>query len=79
MTLNDQLDYYGSAANMAARLQGKSEGWDIVLSEDIARDVAVQDILHDLDPAREAAEMKGFAKPVPFLRVRAETLDARRG
>lgn len=79
VTLNDQLDYYGSAANMAARLQGKSEGWDIVLSREIARDAAVSDILRDLDPVQEEAEMKGFSKPVPFFRIRPETLDARRG
>jgi class 3 adenylate cyclase len=79
VTLNDQLDYYGSAANMAARLQGKSEGWDIVLSEEISADVAVQEILRNLDPVTEEAEMKGFSKPVPFVRIRPETLDRRRG
>tara|TARA_R110000787_G_scaffold16622_15_gene50477 strand:+ start:16122 stop:17936 length:1815 start_codon:yes stop_codon:yes gene_type:complete len=79
VTLNDQLDYYGSAANMAARLQGKSEGWDIVLSKEIARDVAVREILSQLNPVEEEAEMKGFSKPVPFLRITPEDLNARRG
>ena len=32
VTLNDWLDYFGPTVNMAARLQGQSEGRDIVLS-----------------------------------------------
>ena len=31
VTLNDRLDYFGSTVNMAARLQGQSQGGDIVL------------------------------------------------
>ena len=30
VNLNDRLDYFGSTVNMAARLQGQSEGGDIV-------------------------------------------------
>ena len=32
VNLNDRLDYFGSTVNMAARLQGQSQGGDIVLS-----------------------------------------------
>ena len=35
VTLNDRLDYFGSTINMAARLQGESDGGDIVFSEDL--------------------------------------------
>ena len=31
VNLNDRLDYFGSTVNMAARLQGQSQGGDIVL------------------------------------------------
>ena len=78
VTLNDQLDYYGSAANMAARLQAQSDGWDIVLSEAIAEDGEVRDMLASLDPASEEATMKGFTDPVPFYRIRPATLEALR-
>lgn len=78
VTLNDQLDYYGSAANMAARLQAQSDGWDIVLSEAIAEDGEVRDMLASLDPASEEATMKGFTDPVPFCRIRPATLEALR-
>ena len=42
VTLNDRLDYFGSTVNMAARLQGQSEGGEIVLSRAVADDPAVQ-------------------------------------
>ena len=41
VNLNDRLDYFGSTVNMAARLQGQSEGGDIVLSRAVADDPAV--------------------------------------
>ena len=41
VNLNDRLDYFGSTVNMAARLQGQSQGGDIVLSRAVADDPAV--------------------------------------
>ena len=45
VNLNDRLDYFGSTVNMAARLQGQSEGGDIVLSRAVADDPAVKPLL----------------------------------
>lgn len=42
---NDVLDYFGTTANLAARLQRESEGNDIVLSEDVWQDPGVQAVL----------------------------------
>ncbi len=42
---NDILDYFGTTANLAARLQRESEGNDIVMSEDVWRDPGVQKVL----------------------------------
>ena len=69
VNLNERLDYFGSAVNLAARLQGTSEGGDIVLSEALAEDGAVQAVLADLDVRREAVALKGFAAPVTFWRI----------
>ena len=69
VTLNDRLDYFGTTVNMAARLQGQSTGGDVVLSEEIARDPGVAEQLEELKPSRETARIKGFEKPVPFLRL----------
>ena len=70
VTLNDRLDYFGTTVNLAARLQSESRGGDIVLSAEIARDPAVAARLDDLGPVAEEAELKGFDRPVAFLRLR---------
>lgn len=70
VTLNDRLDYFGSTVNMAARLQGQSEGGDIVLSPEIAQDASVAPLLADLQVARDQASLKGFDQPIMFFRLR---------
>jgi len=76
VTLNNRLDYYGTAANKAARLEGQSLGGDIVLSEEFAGDPAVAPLAAELGAVRETAELKGFPEPVPFYRIAAERLAA---
>ena len=73
VTLNDRLDYFGSTVNMAARLQGQSEGGDIVLSRAVAEDPAVKPLLAGIPVREESVPLKGFAKPVGFLRVLARS------
>jgi class 3 adenylate cyclase len=70
VTLNGRLDYFGSTVNLAARLQGQSEGGDVVISAALAADPAAAKRLQTLDTQREAARLKGFGDPVAFLRVR---------
>ena len=79
VTLNDRLDYYGTAANKAARLEGQSNGGDIVMSPQFAADPEVARLLADLPTHAESASLKGFDAPIEFLRVSAETLAARGG
>lgn len=69
VTLNDRLDYFGTTVNLAARLQGQSQGDDIVLSDVMAADPAVATMLSDLQVSRETAELRGFDEAVPFLRL----------
>ena len=78
VTLNGKLDYYGAAANMAARLQGQSTGGDIVLSEQFAGDPAMQDLVKTYAPTRETVTLKGFDQAVPFFRISAQVLAERR-
>ena len=74
VTLNDKLDYYGSTANMAARLQAQSLGDDIVLSMELATDPAIANLLQNCNPVTDSCELKGFSKPVSFIRVTAEDI-----
>ncbi len=69
VNLNDRLDYFGSTVNMAARLQGQSQGGDIVISRAVAEDPAVKPILIAVACREESVPLKGFAVPVGFVRV----------
>ncbi|WP_374652448.1 adenylate/guanylate cyclase domain-containing protein [Dongia sp.] len=69
VTLNDRLDYFGSTVNMAARLQGQSQGGDIVLSQEMRDDPAVAPTLAGLDIRAESATLKGFAEKLTFYRM----------
>jgi class 3 adenylate cyclase len=70
VTLNDRLDYFGSAVNMAARLQAQSVGGDLVLSETVASDPSVTPLLRSLSVVPDRAMLKGFEQPQHFVRVR---------
>ena len=69
VTLNDRLDYFGSAVNLAARLQGESAGGDIVLSETMAGEPGIAERLAALGAKPETARVKGFAEPVALRRI----------
>ena len=69
VNLNDRLDYFGSTVNMAARLQGQSEGGDIVISRGVADDPAVKPLLAKVGSREENVALKGFATPIGFVRV----------
>lgn len=69
VSLNDRLDYFGSTVNMAARLQGQSTGGDIVLSRAVADDPAVRPLLQAAPTRDESVSLKGFDRPVGFVRV----------
>jgi class 3 adenylate cyclase len=74
VTLNDRLDYFGSTVNLAARLQGRSEGDDLVLSASLTEDPAVAPLLAGLRLEEEMARLKGFEAPIRLFRLR--TADA---
>ncbi len=71
VNLNDRLDYFGSTVNLTARLQGRSRRGEVVLSESLAADPAVAPLLEGRPLNRESAELKGFDRPVPFVRLTA--------
>jgi class 3 adenylate cyclase len=62
VTLNDILDYFGTAVNLAARIQKESRGGDIVLTEDVWRDPHVQKVLTERPHQHEVivAEVRGL-------------------
>lgn len=71
VSLNNRLDYFGSTANMAARLEGQSAGGDIVISATLAADPDVAAMLQPFALTEEAAVLKGFDQPTAFVRLAA--------
>lgn len=71
VTLNERLDYFGGTVNLAARLQGRSEGGDIVLSAALLAEPEVKALLAGHRLSEESAAIKGFAAPVPYYRIPA--------
>jgi class 3 adenylate cyclase len=69
VTLNDRLDYFGTTANKAARLSDMSNGGDIVLSQEMASDAAVLEVLAGRRASPCAEHVKGFDAPVHFIRT----------
>ncbi len=69
---NDRLDYFGRTVNLAARIQGLSEGEDLVLSDTLLQDPSVQKILNALEVSKEGfnAQLKGIREGVPVTRIR---------
>lgn len=65
----DTLDYFGTTVNLAARLQGESRGDDIVVSEALAADPVVADVLAGHVLEKETALLHGLAEPVSYYRV----------
>jgi class 3 adenylate cyclase len=74
VTLNDRLDYFGSTVNMAARLQGESQGGEIVLSPEIAEDPAVRPLLAECGMHPDQAALKGYEQAIRFYRLRPPPL-----
>ncbi len=60
VNLNNRLDYFGQAVNMAARIQGTAGGGDIVISSEIRHDPA--------SIARMRGHVTGLAKRIERLK-----------
>ncbi len=75
--LNDRLDYFGGAVNLAARVQGQSEGDDIVITRHVASRTDDATALRELDwfSAELQADLKGLDAPVPLLRFHRTRTD----
>ena len=76
VTLNERLDYFGSVVNLAARLEGQSQGHDVVISQAMMTDPAVMDYLkhHDVNVKSFDANLKGFADSFTLHRLTVDTV-----
>jgi class 3 adenylate cyclase len=67
VTLNERLDYFGTAVNLAARAQHEARGGEIVLTGEVAAEAP--DLAGEAEPFD--VELRGFSAPVRLYRLRA--------
>jgi class 3 adenylate cyclase len=71
VTLNERLDYFGTTVNIAARLGSLSAGDDIVISDGVRREAAVETLLGDAGVSMSSltAEIRGLEERLQVWRV----------
>jgi class 3 adenylate cyclase len=73
VTLNEKLDYFGTTINTTARLEGQSDGTDLVISDVVYNDPKVQALLEDPDNGFRVesftSQLKGFDEDFTLYRV----------
>jgi class 3 adenylate cyclase len=69
VTLNERLDYFGTAVNIAARAQGEAHGGDVVVTLQVSDEAA--ELLEDpgLTSERFAVLLRGISEPVELVRI----------
>ena len=68
---NGRLDYFGSTANIAARLGGLSEGGDMIISQEMRQDDAVDEVLREWGATAHSfdADVRGIETPLEVWRL----------
>lgn len=61
VTLNEQLDYFGQAVNIAARIQNLADADEIWISEEVKSAEGVAEVLGRFKVAPEKAKLKGIS------------------
>lgn len=78
VTLNERLDYFGNAVNLAARAQNEAHGGEIVVTAPTF-DERSEALVAELGLRAEPFEvrLKGLSAPVRLYRIDTQPLDAR--
>ena len=74
--MNDRLDYFGQAVNIAARIQSLAQAEEIYLSQEIHDYPGVEELLKPFRVERRMAQLKGVNLEVPVFRVSPENRTA---
>ncbi|MGH6988758.1 MAG: adenylate/guanylate cyclase domain-containing protein [Stellaceae bacterium] len=69
VTAGGILDYFGATVNIAARLEHRCLGGEIVISEAILEDAAARAALAGRAITRDHATLRGVSEAVPFVRI----------
>ena len=69
VTLNERLDYLGSTANLAARLQAIAGPGEVVVSAAMANDPTIGELVAPITTEFASVRLRGFDEPVACLRL----------
>ena len=71
VNLNGQTDFFGTTVNIAARIQGESRGGDIVITDSVMKESAVEDFLSRATFREEIfdGDLKGIEENVRLHRL----------
>jgi class 3 adenylate cyclase len=71
VTLNDKLDYFGTAVNIAARTEHECQGGEIMITADAWDDEGVAAVFKDIAETVDThqAVLKGITEPVQLFRI----------
>jgi len=71
VTSNKSLDYFGRAVNIAARVQGRSDANEVVMTEAVISDPAVKNYFaaHNVETREHEVNLKGIDKPVMVFSI----------
>jgi class 3 adenylate cyclase len=71
VNLNNNLDYFGTAVNLAARLEGKSLGGDVAVSANLLADPEIKEFIYlqHIEKHEVLAPIKGFDEEFTIFRL----------
>lgn len=76
VTLNERLDYFGQAVNIAARVQGLADGNEIYLTQEVYDAEGVKSVLEPYEASAVSAQLKGVQQLLPVWRIGGREIQA---
>ena len=71
VTLNDRRDYFGQTVNLAARVQALAHANQIVISNDVAIQPSVTELIRGLEATSSIVQVKGIESEIAVHRLTA--------
>jgi class 3 adenylate cyclase len=72
VTLNDRLDYFGQTVNLASRVQSLAHAGEIVMSDDVASQPSISEVLLELEASSAVVQVRGIEGDIAVHRLRFE-------
>jgi len=74
VNMNELMDYFGTAVNLAARIQKESRGGDLVVTEEVWADSQVREVLRSrsFQVEEESCTVRGLSLPRRIYRIQPE-------